>query len=100
MVQIKFKSYNNNLIKSFIKHIRVYSKELPIKNIISLPSSTHRFNVKKSPHVNGRSKENYNFKIYKGACSLGPIRKTNLKKVLSLLLKLNKGGLGLKITLL
>jgi len=66
-------------------------------HIISLPTKSKSFVVKKSPHVFGRSKEKYYLKVYSGVISFKSIRKKDLLSLFSLLESSKyREGLGLK----
>lgn len=97
MIRIHLKSYNNQLIKLFFSSLKTSKYKRSIKSLIFLPSTYQKFNVKKSPHVNGRSKENYTLKTFSGSCLLYPLRIKDLKFLLLFLKKLSFEGLGISI---
>ena len=97
MLRIDIKTYNSFLLQEFLQQLKKNTKFKNLVYIISLPTKSKSFVVKKSPHVFGRSKEKYYLKVYSGTVSLKSIRKRDL---LSFFLVLEsskyKEGLGLK----
>lgn len=98
MIKIRLKSYNNNLLTLFFSYLKKSNYKNSVKSISFLPPRYKNFNIKKSPHVNGRSKENYSLKQFSGSCILNFMRKEDFKNFLLFISKLRLNGLGISIT--
>ena len=96
---IKFKAYNKLLINNFLTFLLNNKKAKLIKGPIKLPSTFKKYTIKKSPHVFGRSKENYFLKTSSVLVVFKVGRKQTLFKLLSELKSYNFEGLGVKISI-
>jgi ribosomal protein S10 len=96
---IKFKAYNKLLIDKFLMFFLTDKKTKLIKGPIKLPSAFKKYTIKKSPHVFGRSKENYFLKTSSVLLVFKVDRKQNLFKLLNKLKAYNFEGLGVKISI-
>ena len=97
MLRIDIKTYNNLLLKEFLKQLKNDPKLKNLVNFMPLPSKSKNFTVKKSPHVFGRSKEKYYLKTYLGVIIFKFVRKKDLLIIFSILESSKyKEGLGLK----
>jgi ribosomal protein S10 len=96
---IKFKAYNKLLISKFLTFFLNNKKTKLIKGPIILPSTFKKYTIKKSPHVFGRSKENYFLKTSSVLLVFKVSRKQNLFKLLNELKVYNFEGLGVKISI-
>lgn len=97
MLRINIKTFNNFLLHEFLQQLKRNTKFKNLVHIVSLPTKSKTFVVKKSPHVFGRSKEKYYLKVYSGVISFKDIRKKDLLLLISLLeFSKYKEGLGLK----
>ena len=98
---IKFKAHNKFLIHNFvILFLNTFNKKIKlVKGPIALPSTFKKFTIKKSPHVFGRSKENYCLKTCSMLLIFKVNRKQNLFKLVKQLKNYNFKGLGVKISI-
>ena len=99
MIYIRIKGYNKNLLTKFSTFLNTLKITKSIKGPIILPSKYKQFTVKTSPHVLGRSKENYLLRTFNVLFVLKVTRKKDQLFLLKLLKNKHFEGLGLKISL-
>jgi len=71
------KSFNKNLLNFFINSILVPNSSFNIK-VIPLPSTSKKWTVLKSPHVNSKAKEQFEMITHRMLLKLSGIKKSEL----------------------
>lgn len=99
MIHIRIKGYNKNLLTKFSTFLKTLKLIKSIKGPVVLPSQYKHFTVKTSPHVFGRSKENYLLRTFNVLFILKVTRKKDQSSLFRLLKNKHFEGLGLKISL-
>ena len=99
MIQIKLKSFDafyinlaNNFVKSIFPHLDVDSIHQ-----INLPSHTKKFTVLQSPHIDKKSREQFQLKIYKQIIQIKFIDKQKAFLFIELLKNLEFIGVEMEI---
>jgi small subunit ribosomal protein S10 len=72
------KSFNKNVLNFFINSIISSFRFGPEIKIVRLPSVSKRWTVIKSPHVNSKSKEQFEMKTHRCLLKLSNLRKSEL----------------------
>lgn len=103
-INFKFKAFHKYQFKIALPKILQKTKGLNLqnKNFVSLPTKIQRFTVLRSPHVDKKSREQFELKI---SCRLlkvyfsynDPIEKQKAKILINFI-KNSASGLGLKIS--
>ncbi len=67
MIRIKLKSYDHRLLDKWVKEIIKIAKQpgVEISGPIPLPTKKEIYTVLRSPHVNKKSREQFEMKIHK-----------------------------------
>lgn len=66
-IYIRFQTYDKNSLKIFKEKIKALSLVKEIKfSFINLPIEKKCFSVLKSPHVNKKAKDHFEFRFYNG----------------------------------
>ena len=74
---IILKSFNKNLLNFFINSILLPHLSFSIK-VIPLPSTSKKWTVLKSPHVNSKAKEQFEMITHRRLLKLSGIKKSEL----------------------
>jgi small subunit ribosomal protein S10 len=104
IIKFRFKSFHQKNFKSFLPKILQKINEMAIKTtgVASLPTQTLRYTVLRSPHVDKKSREQFETKIYNKLLVLSVDLNSELEKQKAKLLinfiKNSSSGLNLKIT--
>jgi small subunit ribosomal protein S10 len=99
MIQIKLKSFDTyyiNLANNFVKSI---FSSLHIDSIhqINLPSHIKKFTVLQSPHIDKKSREQFQLKIYKQIIQIKLLEKQKAFLLIELLKNLELIGIEMEI---
>jgi small subunit ribosomal protein S10 len=65
--RILLKSFNNDLIEAACVQLSgtLFNAECNVKGVVSLPTKIKRFCVLRSPHVDKKSREHFEVRLYK-----------------------------------
>ena len=83
--RILLKSFNNDLIETACVQLSnaLFNSECKLNGVVSLPTKIKRFCVLRSPHVDKKSREHFEVRLYKRFIDIN----TNSPSILDLLLK-------------
>jgi small subunit ribosomal protein S10 len=103
-ISFKFKTFHNYNFELILPKILEKIKSLEIKNsnLVSLPLKIQRFTVLRSPHVDKKSREQFELRMYSKFINVffnlnNPIDKQKAKLLINYI-KHSSNGLSLKIT--
>jgi small subunit ribosomal protein S10 len=104
IIKFRFKSFHQKNFKSFLPKILQKINEMAIntKGVASLPTQTLRYTVLRSPHVDKKSREQFETKIYNKLLILSfdlnnELEKQKVKLLINFI-KNSSSGLNFKIT--
>ncbi len=100
----KFKSFQKHIFKNFLPKIlkKTTNMQIPVKGFASLPNKFQRYTVLRSPHVDKKSREQFELKIYSKSLVTyfnfnNEIEKQKAKILINFI-KNSSSGLNLKIS--
>jgi len=101
--KLKLYSFYKIYLNRFLKNLITYFSKITFFKLIKLPTKNKKFTVLRSPHINKKSKEQFQLKIYHLFLNIA-LKKNNFFKLQNTLKFLNLGKqrrfLPLKIQIL